>query len=102
VNALPAWADNDEARELLASILRNPPETRISRSDWGATTVYRAWKRPDVGALKRMFTVWWDANYETARGVERPDALIGRLLRGQERADLEPKEVSDGRFQVAA
>jgi hypothetical protein len=86
---LPLWAQNDEARALLASVVANPPETRIRRDDWGAETVYRSWQRPDVGALKRMFTAWWDANHETATALpESPDALIGRLLAEHEAGRL--------------
>lgn len=101
MTALPPWADNAEGRRLLASIVANPPETRIVRDDWGSRTVYRSWQRPDVAALKRMERDWWNANFET--GIRRPesaDDVIGRML--PERADLAPKELPNGRFQVAA
>lgn len=82
---LPRWADVPAATPLLASILRDPPETRITRGTWiegGGQVVYRTYHRPDVAALKRLFGDWWEANYDKPdRGpVERPDALIERLL----------------------
>jgi hypothetical protein len=104
---LPTWADNRDARRLLASIIADPPETRIRRDDWGSEEVYRTWKRPDVAALRKLHAQWqerefaaldrkfaitgvWDQTASNAvLGAETPDALIGRLLgeaQGQRRA----------------
>jgi hypothetical protein len=121
IESLPAWCANNAGRKLIYSILASPPETRIVRDDWGSHTIYRTWKRPDVAALKRLHSDWLDrelaaldAQYEVTGkwceeasravlGVETPDQLIKRLLSGNvDRADLEPKSIGDGRFQVAA
>lgn len=96
---LPAWC-TAEALPLLASIIANPPETRLIRDDWGSrdTPCYRPYRRPDVAALKRMHTAWLDSQVaaldvqfnitgkwdeEASRavlGAETPDQLIHRLL----------------------
>lgn len=106
MNALPSWADNVEGRALLASIVANPPEHRITLGLWiegGGRKVYRAWQRPDVAALKRMFKAWWEENYATADALpENADELIERMLNTVGLAELEPKELPNGRFQVAA
>jgi hypothetical protein len=105
---LPAWAQNDTARTLLRQIVANPPEARVTRGSWiegGGRTVYRAWQRPDVAALKRMGTAWWNANYDAPNRPEYEDAdeLIDRLLReGEQIVEVEEKELPNGRFQVAA
>jgi hypothetical protein len=98
VTVLPTWADNRDARRLLASIIADPPETRIRRDDWGSEEVYRTWKRPDVAALRKLHAqwqerefaaldrkfavtgVWSDAASKAVLGAETPDALIARLL----------------------
>jgi hypothetical protein len=120
---LPAWADNVKALPLLAGIIVKPPEARLIRDDWGTpdTPWYRTSRRPDVAALKRMHTDWLDRELaaldaqfamtgkwcadasRSVLGAETPDQLIHRLLtQHAERADLEPNELPDGRFQVAA
>lgn len=105
MDRFPAWADNAEARTLLASIIASPPEYRITAGAWiegGGRKVYRPWKRPDVAALNGMYRDWWEANYETAGAVpEQPDELIDRLL-NPPIVEVETKELPDGRFRVAA
>lgn len=86
---LPLWAQNREALPLLASIIANPPESRVRTGDWGSDVVYRSWQRPDVAALKRMYREWWNANFEGATELpENPDALIHRLLNGEQLTEV--------------
>lgn len=102
---LPIWASTSEARALLASIVADPPEIRVSRSDWGSVEVYRTWKRPDVTALKRLYEEWldrefaaldaqwevtgfWPEHDDNPLAAERPDDLIRRLLREARDAHL--------------
>lgn len=125
---LPVWADVPEATPLLASIVANPPECRTSYklpSIYGGhrepcAPRYMAGKRPDVAGLKRLYRDWlkreqealdvqfnvtgkWDQEASNAVfRIEDPDQLIHRLLTQHERADHEPKELPNGRFQVAA
>lgn len=108
---LPAWAQTTDALPHLAGVIASPPETRISRTDWGSREVYRA--RPDVNALRRLYDAWLDAQIDALNAqyevtghydmaardeiarVEDADRLIRRLLTQNE-------ELPGGRFPVAA
>lgn len=120
MNPLPAWAATPEARALIGQAIANPPQRTITRGAWiegggnvrfhGGVTgklrrLYSDWLDREFAALDAVYAVkgFWDqAASDALCRVEDADQLIERLLAEAERADLEPKELPDGRFQVAA
>jgi hypothetical protein len=98
---LPLWADNPQGRALVARIIAERPDFFIRSGTWiegGGVKVYRG---KTAGELRQLFAAWWDANFEGAISVpETGNELIDRLL--NERADLEPRELPNGGFMVAA
>jgi hypothetical protein len=98
---LPVWADNPQGRALVARIIAERPDYFIRSGTWIEGGGIKVYKGKTAGQLRQLFAAWWDANFEGATSVpETGNELIERLL--NERADLEPKEIGDGLFQVAA
>jgi hypothetical protein len=95
---LPPYANTPIGRELIAAIIRERPEYRITRGAWiegGGTRSYagklagrlrqlhKEWVEREYDALNRRFAVThrWDAD-EAARilGTENGNQLIERVL----------------------
>jgi hypothetical protein len=126
IESLPQWCANHDGRRLIYSILADRPQPRVRQhrlpSLYGGYSDGTSITYPGkvAGQLRRMHTVWldrelkaldaqyavsgkWDEDASTAiLTTETADQLIARILGESERADLEPKDLPDGRYQVAA
>lgn len=111
---LPAWADNADGRLLVEQIVAERPDYRLTLGLWIEGGDKRSYRGKAAGQLRGMFKAWREREFARLDGSDRAAAdavlltedgneLIERVLREtSERADLEPQELPDGRFQVAA
>jgi hypothetical protein len=97
---LPSWANNPEGRALVARILDEQPDYRITPGQWIDGGQQREYRGKAVSGLRRLFNAelerlgnletkawlagkpWEQFNIEVNEllAQERPDALVQRLL----------------------
>lgn len=102
-----SWHATPEARRLLAAILSDRPEPAFLKRYAWVNAAYPKYQTPDARAFRRIWQALRDEAAEandralwSKLGEQHPDDVIAAML--AERADLEPKELPNGRFQVAA
>jgi hypothetical protein len=79
VSALPAWADNEAGHEIIAAILRERPECRITRGAWIEGGGNRRYIGKTAAALRRLHhetaeRLFEEADEAFARGVPWAEA----------------------------
>lgn len=76
---LPRWADNPEARALLAAIVAEEPDFAAVRNAFDSVQRDRRYKGANAKALRSMFEAEYDRQMdEYARGKNR-DAILAEL-----------------------
>jgi hypothetical protein len=119
--ALPRWALNQEGAFPRRANHRRAPGSFLRCYDGSRINGETVFKGKAAGRLRRMHSDWLDrelaaldAQYhvtgiwddEVSKALfhtEDGNQLVERVLRETaERADLDPKEIGEGRFQVAA
>ena len=117
---LPVWADNDNGRSLIDRIIVERPHWHLRAYEGSRINGEHVFEGKAAGQLRYMHHKWlerefasldaqyavcglWDQRASDALfRTEDANKLVERVLRETERAELEPKELPNGGFMVAA